>query len=300
MKAIKPILSILVGAVIGVFAAGCGGSGTTGVAPTARTKERLAQFVVTSRGFQAGLSVGGAQAATRARAKTLSRGDEGSGGGSGEPGGEEPGGNRPRRDFSRFVLDAGGGVGLAFLSGQMSYAEQFINATTRAPECGNFTCYRNIDPGFAATGFVSANLRVNVTQRVGLALGMRFQFDTADWEVQPPGGRGPTKSNPFANLLLYGRVYYAFTPNGFARQGLVGSAFVGGGAGQIEPKPGVPASARYPSAHVVSGFGNFHVGARIEYGFRAGFHVGAELALHFMFPTFLFNVDVNPFVGFHF
>jgi hypothetical protein len=140
----------------------------------------------------------------------------------------------------------------------------------------------------------------NVTQRVGIAVGTRFQFDTADWTVQPPNGRGPTKDNPLANLLLYGRIYYAFTPHGFAPTGVVGSAFVGGGGGQIEPKPGLPASARYPSAHVVSGFGNAHVGGRVEYGLRNGFHVAGELTLHFMFPTFLFNADVAALVGFHF
>jgi hypothetical protein len=215
-------------------------------------------------------------------------------------GGDEPSGPRTPSTFSRFAFDVGGGVGFAFLSGQMSYAEQFLNATTRTPECGMYTCYRNIDPGFAPTFWLNANLRYNVTQRVGIAVGTRFQFDTADWTVQPPNGRGPTKDNPLANLLLYGRIYYAFTPHGFAPTGVVGSAFVGGGGGQIEPKPGLPASARYPSAHVVSGFGNAHVGGRVEYGLRNGFHVAGELTLHFMFPTFLFNADVAALVGFHF
>lgn len=222
----------------------------------------------------------------------------GSGGGGG--GEEPPGGEQPARAFSRFAFDVGGGVGLAFLSGQMSYAEQFVNASTGTPACGNFTCYRNIDPGFAPTYYLTANVRYNVTPRVGIAVGTRFQFDAADWEVQPPNGRGPTKANPLANLLLYGRLYYAFTPNGFSPTGLVGAAFIGGGGGQIEPKPGLPASARYPSAHVVSGFGNAHVGGRVEYGVRNGFHVAGELTLHFMFPTFLFNADVSALVGFHF
>jgi len=225
-------------------------------------------------------------------------GTDPNGGGGG--GGDEPPGPRAPRTFSRFSFDVGGGVGFAFLSGQMSYAEQFLNATTRTPECGMFTCYRNIDPGFAPTFWLTANLRYNVTQRVGIAVGTRFQFDTADWSVAPPNGRGPTKDNALANLLLYGRVYYAFTPNGFSPTGVVASAFVGGGGGQIEPKPGLPASARYPSAHVVSGFGNAHVGGRVEYGLRNGFHVAGELTLHFMFPTFLFNADLAALVGFHF
>jgi hypothetical protein len=223
--------------------------------------------------------------------------------GSGESGGggdEAPGASSSSRGFSRFAFDVGGGVGLAWLSGQMSYAQQFLNATTRAPECGSFTCYRNITPGFAPTYWLNANLRYNVSSRVGVAVGVRFQFDTADWTVQPPGNRGPTKDNPMANLLVYGRLYYAFTPSGFAPTGVVGSAFFGGGAGQIEPKPGLPASARLPSAHVVSGFGNAHGGLRVEYGARNGFHIAGELTLQFMFPTFLFNADMAALVGFHF
>jgi hypothetical protein len=221
----------------------------------------------------------------------------GSGSGSGD---EPPPVERATRAFARFAFDLGGGVGFAFLSGQMSYAQQFINMETRQPVCVNYTCYRNIDPGFAPTYWLNANLRYNVTSRVGLALGVRFQFDAADWTIAAPNSRSTAKSNPMANLLVYGRLYYAFTPNGFAPTGLVGSAFVGGGGGQIEPKPGVPPSARYPSAHVVSGFGNAHVGGRVEYGLRNGFHVAGELTLHFMFPTFLFNTDVAALVGFHF
>jgi hypothetical protein len=214
--------------------------------------------------------------------------------------GDEPSVSTPSRAFSRFSFDLGGGVGGAFLSGTPSYAEQFINATTRQPECGTYTCYRTIDPGLAPTFFLNANIRYNVTQRVGIAVGTRFQFDTAPWTVDPPGGRGQSKSNPLANLLLYARLYYAFTPAGFSPTGVVASAFVGGGAGQIEPKPGVPASARYPSAHVVSGYGNIQVGGRVEYGLRNGFHVAGELTLQFMVPTFLFNADLSALVGFHF
>ncbi len=215
-------------------------------------------------------------------------------------GGEDPSTPSTPRNYSRFSFDLGGGVGGACLAGTPAYAEQFQNAVTRQPECGQYTCYRTIDPGLAPTGYLTANLRFNVTQRIGLALGARFQFDTADWTVQAPGTSTVTKPNPMANLLLYARVYYAFTPGGFSPTGPVASAFVGGGAGQIEPKPGVPASARYPSAHVISGYGNIQVGGRVEYGLRNGFHVAGELTLHFMVPTFLFNADLSALVGFHF
>lgn len=223
--------------------------------------------------------------------------DDGSGEGSGGGGDEPP--SRSTRNFSRVSVDLGGGVGGAFLSGTPAYAEQFVNSSGQ-PVCGSYTCYRTIDPGLAPTFFLNANVRYNATARIGIAVGTRFQFDTAPWTITAPGSSGLTKSNPLANLLLYARLYYAFTPGGFSPTGVVGSAFVGGGAGQIEPKPGVPASARYPSAHVVSGYGNIQVGGRVEYGLRNGFHVAGELTLHFMMPTFLFNADLSALVGFHF
>lgn len=215
-------------------------------------------------------------------------------------GGEEPSGPAtPSRAFSRFTFDLGGGVGGAFLSGRPTYAEQFQTASGERV-CPTATCYQTIDPGLAPTFFLNANVRYNVTPRIGIAVGARFQFDTADWVVPAPNSRSADKSNPLANLLLYGRLYYAITPAGFAPTGVVASAFVGGGAGQIEPKPGVPASARFPSAHVVSGYGNVHVGGRVEYGLRNGFHVAGELTLQFMLPTFLFDADLSALVGFHF
>ena len=110
---------------------------------------------------------------------------------------------------------------------------------------------------------------------------------------------GTARSNPFANLLLMARLYYAFTPHGFASSGFVASAFAGGGVGQIEPKPAIPANVMGDGAHVLSGYGNAHAGVRVEYGMRNGFHVAGEVALQFMFPTFLFNIDTSVFVGFH-
>lgn len=152
--------------------------------------------------------------------------------------------NRP----PRIVVDLGGGLGMAYLSGRMSYAEQFVNASTGMPVCGNYTCYANIDPGFTPTYWLNATIRYNINHRVGIGFGVRFQFDTAEWTVQPPNGRGPTKDNPFANLLIMTRVYVATNQLGFQHVGLVPSLFLGIGYGQIEPKPGLPASARYPSA----------------------------------------------------
>jgi hypothetical protein len=205
----------------------------------------------------------------------------------------------PSDEFYQFALDLGGGVGGAYLSGQMSYAEQFLNATTRTPECGSYTCYRNVDPGVAFTGFVSLFARYNFSRRVGLGVGARFQPDAAAWTVEPPNGRGPAKDNAFANLLVSVRSYIALSPRGFVRSGVSGALVVGVGVGQIEATPGLLASARFPSAHVVSGLGNAHVGLRLEVAFAKHFHVAGEVITQLMFPTFLVVVDSSLSVGFH-
>lgn len=224
--------------------------------------------------------------------------------GVGEPGaGENPEPTDPNAArTSRFSFDLGGGIGAAFLTGRPSYAEQRIlvdsSGAVRGRNCGNVVCYQTIDPGFAPTFYLAANVRYNITPRIGAAVVARFQFDAAPWTIPATAG-GAARSNPFANLLLMGRVYYAFTPHGFASQGFVASAFGGGGVGQIEPKPGLPSSETRRGAHVLSGYGNAHAGARVEYALRNGFHAGAEVTLQFMFPTFLFNIDTTAFVGFH-
>ncbi len=143
--------------------------------------------------------------------------DDGSGEGSSGGGDEPP--SRSTRNFSRVSVDLGGGVGGAFLSGTPAYAEQFVNSSGQ-PVCGSYTCYRTIDPGLAPTFFLNANVRYNATARIGIAVGTRFQFDTAPWTITAPGSSGLTKSNPLANLLLYARLYYAFTPGGFSPTGV--------------------------------------------------------------------------------
>ncbi len=224
----------------------------------------------------------------------------GEGGGGGGGGGDRP---EPTDRFSRFVMDVGGGVGFAFLSGRPAYAQQrvLVDSMGRrvATTCGNYVCYQDIDPGFAPTYYLAANARYNVTRRIGIGVGVRFQFDSAGWSIEPTTSSGDARSNPFANLLMMGRLYYAVTPHGWSPTGIVAAVFAGGGVGQIEPKPALPPNVTRPGAHVLSGFGNAHFGGRVEYGMRNGFHVGAEATFQFMFPTFLFDIDVTGFVGFH-
>lgn len=224
---------------------------------------------------------------------------------------------RPTREqseqYQRFTLDVGGGLGLAFLpQGRPPYAEyrrwQFVSSDgtrTTQESCGPYLCPLT-QGGIALTEFLSASIRYNFSRRVGIGLGFRFQFESAGWEIQPPAPTAtapnpPTTSvsNPFADVLFNLRVYIALTSSGFARSGFTLSMFAGGGVGQISPRPLTTAITGRQTAHIQSGYGNFAFGVRLEYGLRAGFHFGAEIATQFMMPTFLFNIDITPFIGFH-
>lgn len=200
----------------------------------------------------------------------------------------------------RFSLDIGVGAGLAFISGSPTYAEQFTVSTTGAIECGAFTCYRTIDPGAALTWYGYAALRFHPTRRLAVGVTARLQADAADWSIAPPNNVGASKSNPFANLLLTGRVYYALSSQGFAMRGPSTSLFAGVGVGQIEPRPSAPAGATRESAHIVSGYFEAHAGVRYEYAFAQNVHVGAELTAHLLLPTTLFDIDLTAVTGVHF
>lgn len=204
------------------------------------------------------------------------------------------------RERQRFSLDIGIGAGLAFISGSPTYAESFAVSPTGAASCGAFTCYRTVDPGAALTWYGYAALRFHPARRIAVGVTARLQADAADWSVAPPNGVGASKSNPFANLLLTGRVYYALTSQGFAMRGASTSLFAGVGVGQIEPRPSAPAGATRESAHIVSGYFEAHAGLRYEYAFAENVHVGAELTAHLLFPTTLFDVDLTAVTGVHF
>jgi len=204
----------------------------------------------------------------------------------------------------RVVVDLGGGFGLAFLSGgsRPPYAEQrrIVDSMGRfiSYDCGVYYCYGTIEPGFSVTTFLALNVRVNVSRRVGIGVGARFQFGAADWEISSPASGGPL-SNSMANLLVTLRADFALPSGGFAHPGWIPSLHLGVGYGQIEPTPNIPSSATMPAAHILSGYFNTHAGVRVERALTAHFHVAGEFTLQFMFPTFLFDMDTKLLVGFH-
>lgn len=212
----------------------------------------------------------------------------------------------PPGSWPRYVIDLGGGVGAALVSGRALYAERFDYTVEDRPEfaCPGMVCPSPIDATVGATYWLTFAIRHNITRRIGVSIGVRFQLDAAEWTTSATiqsGNNEPvtlSQNNAFSNLLLMGRVYFALTDNGFAWRGWSLSAFAGGGAGQIEPRPAV-SGATLPGAHVFSGYGNAHAGLRVEYGLSDGVHVAAEVAAHVMFPVTLFDLDTALLVGLH-
>jgi len=50
----------------------------------------------------------------------------------------------------------------------------------------------------------------------------------------------------------------------------------------------------------MSGYGNAHAGIRLEWAPVRHFHIGFETVAQFMFPTFLFDLDMTVLSGVHF
>ena len=207
----------------------------------------------------------------------------------------------PIPSFERLVLDVGIGMGMAYLTGRPSYAEQrlLVNSSGQVirRDCGDVVCYQTIDTGYAPTIYVHLSARYQLTRRIGLGLAFRIQFDAAPWEL-PATNISVARSNPFANLLISPRLYVAAARS--ASNSFRFFVLAGLGVGQIEPKPALPAFETRPGAHMLSGYGNAHAGIRLEWAPVRHFHIGLEAVAQFMFPTFLFDIDTTILSGVHF
>jgi hypothetical protein len=204
------------------------------------------------------------------------------------------------------------------------YAEfgDFSDDMMLNPTCGpstesnnTFACVTNVS-GFAPAFYLYANVFVRLVERLGVGVSVRFQPDGASvprsngaaaLPVLDPDGtpfgqsvaRAAHSRYTLANFLFAARVYYAVTSGGWVRNGLVIAPFVGGGVGQIQAHPGI-ANGSGITPHIPSGLGNINAGARVEYGFANFVHIGADLALNFQLPQFLFVIDAQATVGMHF
>lgn len=215
---------------------------------------------------------------------------------------DAPSATTPVEPLRRFQISFGAGIGLAFLSGRPAYAQQrvLVDSMGRrvATTCGNYVCYQDIDPGYAPTYYLSPTITFNLSQRFSIAATARFQFDSAGWSIEPTTSSGDARSNPFANLLLGIRLQLALNQQGWSSLGVVPYVLAGGGVGQIEPKPALPPNVTRPGAHILSGLFNAHAGLGFQYHFgRTGFFTDMSIVTQFMFPTFLFDIDLTASLG---
>jgi len=217
-------------------------------------------------------------------------------------------GTNPDGNNYRIAIDVGGGLGLAWLSGKPTYAElghYDPNANLAEPSaatCGpgnSFICLNQVTAGFAPAMFLYGAIRIRLSRGLAIGAFARYQSDAAKLNMaMPPLVEAEKRKYVMSNLFVGGRLYYAFTDNGWAKNGMTVAAFLGSGFGQMETRPSL-AKGKGNTAHVISGLNNAHVGLHIEYGLAGFIHFGFELALNFQFPTFLFVADVLGFAGMH-
>lgn len=193
----------------------------------------------------------------------------------------------PRPTVPLFELEAGAGIGLVSVSGSPGYDEA-VRSDPMDPNspamCAMVSCPSTAN-GLAVTPYLWFSARAQFAQRVAIGLGWRFQPDA--------GGR-----TTLASSLISLRAYYAATANGFARTGPIAAVYAGTAFGQISPRaPGYVGQPFPETGHVITGLNNLHAGARFEYGFGPGLRAGADLALQFMFPRFVFSADITAFFG---
>jgi hypothetical protein len=189
----------------------------------------------------------------------------------------------------------------------VSFTDASGNASQRpggATCIEGYNCPRLSGTGLTPGGFIHVTARVNILKQLGVGVFARINPDFASvTRYMSPVGVVPSNAGILPMMVLGARLYYAVTPNGFAREGLNVAPFIGGGFGQIQFRPFGTANA----AHVRSGTLNLQAGARVEYGFMRMFHVGGDVALNFQLPvtaraleTFIFGFDLAANVGMHF
>ncbi|MDH5491129.1 MAG: hypothetical protein OEY14_04190, partial [Myxococcales bacterium] len=129
-------------------------------------------------------------------------------------------------------------------------------------------------PGLLPALALRGTFGVWILSRLAVALSARFQFNAGEGTL--------------ANLLLGARAQVQLTTP--APTGLNASAFVGTSVGQIQLQPPQD-GAEEP--FIISGLNGVQVGGVIGYRLMPnfGFHLSPEL--HFLFPTFLFAVDLT-------
>lgn len=137
-------------------------------------------------------------------------------------------------------------------------------------------CVRVKSPGFVPGLALRTAVGYFVSERISLALLMRFQFSAGE--------------GTFAHMLLGARAEYMFSKP--KAKGFFASMYLGGTFGQIQVKP--PATGNTDEAPFIkSGLQGGHLGANFRYRIHKnfGFYMAPELDMQF--PTFLWNIDLT-------
>jgi hypothetical protein len=194
----------------------------------------------------------------------------------------------------RFFLHVGGGLGAAWVDGNMVAddvrpGETRFDGTMRpAAEhdpsswveagMGDCTqdnrCVRVAQPGFVPHPQIRVAAGYYLLPFLGAAVWARFS---------PIAGRGT-----MSFLTLGGRLELQVTPP--VENGFHASVFAGGGGGQVQVQP--PGNGEN-APYVVSGLGNISLGGYAGYRIMKNFGIVGQVDLMFMVPSFLFNLDLT-------
>jgi hypothetical protein len=137
-------------------------------------------------------------------------------------------------------------------------------------------CVRVKNPGFVPNFALRAAVGHFITDQIGLAAILRFQFSSGEGTL--------------ASMLLGARGEYMLTAR--RSRGLMLSAFAGATFGQIQAKP--PATGDTEgSPFAKSGLIGAHVGANVRYRINPNFGVYASPEIDIQFPSFMFNLDLT-------
>ena len=137
-------------------------------------------------------------------------------------------------------------------------------------------CVRVKSPGFVPNFALRAAVGHFITESIGLAALVRFQFSS---------GEGALSS-----LLLGARGEYMITP--VRSRGLMLSGFAGITFGQIQAKP--PATGDTEgSPFAKSGMMGAHVGGNVRYRINPNFGIYAAPEIDVQFPSFMLNIDLT-------
>lgn len=136
-------------------------------------------------------------------------------------------------------------------------------------------------PGFVLAPALRVTAGVWVLPRLAIAATFRFQFNAGEGSL--------------ANMLIGGRVQYQLTEP--SADGLHADIHVGTSVGQIQLQP--PQNGA-DEPYIISGLNGVQLGGTVGYRFVDNVGVFITPELHFLFPTFVFVLDITAGLEFAF